>query len=314
MNDRLSFIRRLLPNDVTQKLGRQILKIEKNSPHILFGAGIVGFAGTVILASRATLKVEEVLDAAQKDLKNINEVQSNAELVEKSGYSSEDAIKDRIYVYSRTTIGLVQLYTPTVLVGTFAIACLTKSHAILSERNAALTLAYASLDQAFKEYRKRVSEQLDPEYERDIYFDAQKVEVDIIDPDTNKKETIPSGFKMIGDRAYSRYARFFDQLCPDWNKVPEYNYIFLRAQQNYANDLLHSRGHVFLNEIYDMIGVPRTREGAVVGWVISKNGGDNYIDFGFMDSDNPRARDFVNGREGAILLDFNVDGLIYDKI
>ena len=51
---------------------------------------------------------------------------------------------------------------------------------------------------------------------------------------------------------------------------------------------------------------------AVVGWVLGN--GDNCIDFGIWDSANEKARDFVNGREGAILLDFNVDGVIYDLI
>jgi hypothetical protein len=64
-----------------------------------------------------------------------------------------------------------------------------------------------------------------------------------------------------------------------------------------------------------MLGIDRSKAGSVVGWVITKEGtGDNFIDFGVFDGDNPRARDFVNGREGSILLDFNVDGVIYDKI
>ena len=109
----------------------------------------------------------------------------------------------------------------------------------------------------------------------------------------------------------SVYARFFDEGCEQWSKNPEYNLMFLRSQQNYYNDMLKSRGHVFLNEVYDALGIPRTQAGAVVGWMISDNG-DNFIDFGVFDGDRPRARDFVNGYERSILLDFNVDGVIYD--
>lgn len=312
MNDKLSMIRRVLPNGLTQKVGRQLLTMEKNSPHILFGVGIVGFVGTTVLASKAVLRVDEVLDKAEADLKNINEVVANKELAKKHDYTPDDALKDKFYVYSRTSVSLVKLYWPTFLVGSVSVFCLTRSHGILTQRNAALTVAYAGLDKAFSEYRKRVADQLDPEYERDIYYDAQRFEADIPDPEDPKK-THKVKFKTVGGHAYSQYARFFDELATEWQRTPEYNLIFLRAQQNYANDMLRSRGHVFLNEIYDRLGLPRSREGSVVGWVLGGDG-DNYIDFGFMDGDNPRVRDFVNGREGSILLDFNVDGLIYDKI
>jgi hypothetical protein len=118
----------------------------------------------------------------------------------------------------------------------------------------------------------------------------------------------------VGPAGASIYARFFDPYSPSWSKEPEYNLIFLKCQQNYANDLLASRGHVFLNEVYDMLGIERSQAGAVIGWVLAHDGStDNYINFGIF-ADNDAAIDFVNGREGSILLDFNVDGVIFDKI
>ena len=110
----------------------------------------------------------------------------------------------------------------------------------------------------------------------------------------------------------SPYARFFDETVYEWKPDPLMNKCFLDAQQRYANNLLEARGHIFLNEVYDMLGFQRTREGAVVGWI--KNGdGDGYVDFGIYDG-NERSRAFVNGHETSILLDFNVDGTIWDKI
>lgn len=111
----------------------------------------------------------------------------------------------------------------------------------------------------------------------------------------------------------SQYARFFDEGSPAWSKDSEYNLMFLKQQQQYANDLLKKRGHIFLNEIYDMLGIPRTKAGAVVGWVYDENNpiGDNYVSFGITDERNAN---FVNGYEKSVLLDFNVDGNIWDKI
>jgi hypothetical protein len=313
MSNKLSLARRVLPTGFTQMIGRQSLRLSKNSPHILFGVGVAGFIGTTILASRSTLRVDEILSQTEQKLKNVNELAAKKDLATKYNYDEEEVFKDKLYIYATASVDLTKLYAPAIGAGVLTLFCFTKSHMILTERNTSLMIAYTGLERAFAAYRKRVADQLDPEYERDIYYDAQKTTVEVEDPDDEEKSK-EVGRKTIGGRAYSQHARFFDELCPNWQKTPEYNLIFLRAQQSYANDLLRSRGHVFLNEIYDMLGLDRSREGSVVGWIISKDGTDNYIDFGFMDEDNPRSRDFVNGREGAILLDFNVNGLIWDKI
>jgi hypothetical protein len=90
--------------------------------------------------------------------------------------------------------------------------------------------------------------------------------------------------------------------------------MFLKTQQAYLNDILRIRGHVFLNEVYDALGLERTQAGALVGWISNNVDGDCYIDFGLFDGERPRVRDFVNGNERSILLDFNVDGVIYDLL
>ncbi len=108
------------------------------------------------------------------------------------------------------------------------------------------------------------------------------------------------------------YARFFDETSTQWSKESEYNFTFLRCQQNWFNDLLKMRGYVILNDVYERLGLMPTSAGAVVGWVLDGEG-DSYIDFGIF-RDDERVHDFVNGRENSVLLDFNVDGLIQPKL
>lgn len=287
---------------VTSKAARQILTAQKHSPTLLFGAGIVGFVGTAVLASRATLKMDAVLADAQSKLKGINHL----EHVE---YTEDDRKKDKALVIAQTSIKLVKLYMPAILIGAASITCLTASHSIQVKRNAGLMAAYAALEKGFDQYRKRVVSEFGEDKDREFRYGYEPCEV-VDETEEGVKKSVVHRVKP-GDP--SIYARFFDEFSTSWSSRPEYNLIFLRCQQNYANDMLRARGHVFLNEVYDMLGVDRSSAGSVVGWVVSKDG-DNFIDFGVFDGDNPRARDFVNGREGSILLDFNVDGVIYDKI
>ena len=291
-----------VPEVISRTVARNTLHIQKASPEILLGVGIIGLVGSTVLACRATLKMSEVLDESKSKI-------DQATSLEHRDYSESDRSRDLTLIKYQTGIQIVKLYAPAIIVGGLSIYALTSSHNILSRRNAALTAAYAALEKGFDQYRARVVEKYGEEEDRDLRYGTEKVQ--IVDPDTGKKKTVT----RVGPDDPSIYARFFDPVSPSWSKEPEYNLIFLKCQQNYANDLLLSRGHVFLNEVYDMLGIPRSKAGAVVGWVVSKNGEtDNFVNFGVFDGSEQRARDFVNGREGAILLDFNVDGVIYDRL
>ena len=291
----------LVPKAVSREIARRGLLASKNAPKTLFVAGVAGSIGSTVLACRATLKLSDVLLETQQDLQV-------ARSIEDARYDEKTRQKDVTIIYARSVGKIGRLYAPSVLLGAASIAALTKSHNMLQDRNLALTAAYAAVDRAFQEYRGRVIDEYGEEKDREFRFPTETI--DVYDEESGKTEQV----SVMSDAAeHSMYARFFDQLSPSWSKEPEYNLVFLRCQQNWANDMLKVRGHLFLNEVYDSLGIPRTRAGAVVGWVLKGNG-DGHIDFGFWDPKNDRARDFVNGREGSILLDFNVDGVIWDKI
>jgi hypothetical protein len=293
---------KFVPEVIGRTIARNSLQLQKASPQVLLGVGIAGMVGSTVLACRATLKVDVVLDEAKSKL-------DLAKHLEHADYSEKDRSRDISLIYFQSGVKVVRLYAPAIILGAASIYALRTSHGILTKRNLALTAAYSALEQGFEQYRNRVVEKYGEEEDRNLRYGTQKVE--IVDPETKKKKTVT----RVGPDDPSIYARFFDQYSTSWNKDPEYNLIFLKCQQNYANDLLKSRGHVFLNEVYDMVGVPRSKAGAVVGWLLSPNGEtDNFVNFGVFDGRDQTARDFVNGFEGAILLDFNVDGIIYDKL
>lgn len=281
-------------------LARHALAAKRQSPNLLFGAGVVGMVGSTVLACRSTLKLETVLETAKSDLET-------ARTLEHRDYSEDDRKKDVAIIYVRSAVAVGKLYAPSVLLGVASIAALTKSHAILNDRVAAVSAAYAALDKGFREYRSRVVEKYGEDADRQLRFPREKVK------ETNAETGRDRTVEVVSDGSPSIYARFFDEYSPSWSKEPEYNLVFLKCQQNYANDLLRARGHVFLNEVYDMLGIERSQAGQVVGWVIGPEG-DNFIDFGIFNGENEAIRAFVNGREGAILLDFNVDGIVYDKL
>lgn len=292
-----------IKNVITSTAGRQILISKKHSPAIMFGAGILGSVGTVVLACRATLRVEEILDESDKKRTLINTLVNEK-------YSESDRKKDNLYLTIQTVAQVTKLYAPAVGLGALSIGLLTGSHITLTRRNVATTAAYKAIEESFSRYRDQIREDLGEERELDYYRGVKADEVH----DT-KKGTVEQSKRYInpGGGPTSRYARFFGEDNKNWNPHSEYNLMFLRAQQEFANYLLQSRGHVTLNDVYDALGLERSQEGFVVGWVKNK-GDDGYIDFGIFDSKAmDRFFDYVNGSEG-IWLDFNVDGTIFDKI
>lgn len=299
-----------LSNLVTSKAGRQILKVRKHSPVILFAAGTVGMVATVVLACRATLKMHDILDEHDAEVEGAKKIHDSLK-----EYSDEEGAKDLLKININTGLKIAKIYAPAVGVGIFSIGALTGSHIVLSRRYAGVTAAYVAVSTGFDEYRKRVEEK----YGKDVDLEMRH--------GTELREIVEEGptgpeIRVLKTAKFgkpSMYAKWFDQGSRNFQRDPYYNAIFLSATQKFMNDKLLAQGHVFLNEVYDALDIPRTKEGAVVGWI--KDGhvnskGDGYINFAdaVIHGETQEAREFFNGLNKAVLLDFNVDGIIYDLI
>lgn len=279
---------------------RGLLQISKHSPELLVGAGVVGAIGAAVLAARATLKLESKVDEAQLA---IEDVKNNPDIYENQG-------RALARVYTRNALKITKLYLPAGALMGLSVFAILSAHGIMRRRNVALMAAYNMLDNTFRNYRERVGEEFGAEKELELFTQHTGETA----KDENGKD-LPIDHITASD--ISPYARFFDKLNPHWKPTAIYNMAFLKAQEQYMNDMLYARGHVLLNDVYDALGIDRTSAGAIVGWVLNGDG-DQKVDFGIVDFANSdlgeTRRRFVNGEEHSILLDFNVDGLIYDKI
>ena len=303
-------------NSVSYNAHRIGFKIKKASPEIMVVAGVVGVVTSTVMACKATTKVNDILEETRKQVDDVHNV-LDSDVITEEEYNNDDAKKDLAIIYTQAGVKLIKLYAPSVIVGALSITGILASHKILKKRNVALTAAYATIDRSFKEYRGRVVERFGKELDRELRYNikAQEIEEKTVDKDGNEtveKKTI----SVVDPNMYSDYARIFDNGSMGWTKDPEYNLMFLKLQQNQANDRLRAQGYLFLNDVYDMLGIPRTKAGQIVGWVYDEENpvGDNFVDFGIYDIYNEKACDFVNGRERSIVLDFNVDGNILDMI
>ena len=296
--------------------GKAEFTIKKNSPEILLGAGIVGFVGTVVLACRATCRADEVLEFHRRKIKDIEDAKeiADADPEGEMSYDVEIYRQDKAIRYLKTTGNLAKLYAPTVAVGALSLACILTSRNIMQKRYLGVVAAYNGLSAAFEEYRKRVRDEYGEGLDKHFRYGTTYEELPVYDENgkkTKEKEQVEkTETEMVMPTDDS--CRFFDSSNPNWDKNPTFSMMWLRGQQNILNDILHTRGHVFLNEVYDALGFPHTPQGAVLGWIDGE--GDNCIDFGLYDQNKESVRRFVNGVDNVIMLEFNHDGVIWDKI
>jgi len=281
---------------VTRLAGRAGLVLSKHAPTILTAAGTAGFIGTTILASKATLKVEETISEETALLVKVHEAHEAGKLEDK------DALHDKVILYTRMTTKLAKLYAPALILGAASIISLATGHGIMLKRNASLAAAYAAVDQAFKTYKKKV----ESKFGKDAVIDAL---VSTAEEDLTKNELTMEAIAAVD--GVSPYGVIFDETNNNWSADEDLSMLHLKCQQQYANDILQTRGHIFLNEVYKMLGFPHTPAGAVTGWV--KGNGDDFVDFnifeGTFEGEDEKGRTVTKWA-----LDFNVDGVMYDKI
>ena len=303
-----------LMNNVSRSINRMRFKLKKHSPEILAVTGTIGVVTSAVMACKATTKLGTILEKTKTDMEVIHTAMEHPEYLEPEKYTEDDGKNDIRILYAKTGLNIIKLYAPSVILGGLSITAMLTSNNILRKRNIALAAAYTAVDKGFKEYRSRVVERFGEEMDRELRYNLKSKEIEetVVD-EKGKEKTVKKTVNVVDPSTYSVYARFYDDGCNGWTKNPEDNLYFLKCQENYANDLLKTRGHLFLNEVYDMLGIPRTQAGQIVGWVYDEKNpvGDNFVDFGILDLYDEKKREFVNGYERTILLDFNVDGEIF---
>lgn len=304
---------------VSRSLYKVGFKLKKHSPEILIVTGVIGIVTSTVMACKATTKVNDIVDETKDVVDKIHDaVENKKHTSDGEEYTQEVANKDLTIVYAQTGLKFVKLYGPAVAIGIASIGCIVGSNHILRKRNIALAAALTAMETSFKEYRGRLIDRFGKDLDRELRFGikAKEVEEKVVD-EKGKETTVTKTVEVVDPNAiHSIYSVVFCEGNSGWTRNAELNKVFLIQQQNYANDKLKLNGVLTLNEVYDMIGAPRTAYGQIAGWVYTDDSsiGDNFVDFGIFDVNNEKACDFVNGYEKSIILDFNCIGNILEYI
>ena len=263
--------------EIKKMINKVKFNVVKHSPEILMGIGIAGVVTSTVLACRSTLKVKDILEDKETNMNNVKEVLAEG----REDYTEEDARKDKTIIMTTTAIRIMKLYAPSVIIGAGSIACLLESHNVMRNRNAGLAAALAATTESFKQYRERVTAKYGDEVDKEMRYGIKKEK-----KEKDGKKTKEDIIVGCDEKELSGYARYFNESNINWTDDPQFNMMFLRQNQNWANDKLISQGYLYLNDVYDALGFPKTKAGQVVGWVYDpKNNerGDNYVDFGIYD-------------------------------
>lgn len=289
-------------------------KAQKHSPEILIAVGAVSIVTGTVQACKATLKMQDVLETTSDNLEKIHGLEDGTlKVKEGETYTEEDARKDKTTVYIQTAVKAVKLYAPSIVLIGGGLGCMIGSHIIMRRRYGAAVAAYSAVTTAFNEYKARVKERFGEQTQYELEHGVKAEEVETTDENGNKKkETV-----YVTDKTIKHpYSVIFDESNPNWERDSGYNLIFIKNVEDAANRKLRKKGYLFLNDVYDMLGVSNTYIGQFAGWVWDPADPsiDSRVDFGLYDDYNPQKVAFLQGDEYSVVLDFNCDGNIIDKI
>lgn len=309
----------------TSPLGR---KVVMNAPKILFGIGVASTVGAVGASIVGGIKAADVIDEAHEKIEEIHETPYE------EGHSDKAESKELLKVYAKTGGEMIKIFWPTIVLTTVAIGCFTKSTIILNQRNAALVAAYNGLDKAFKLYRGRVIDAEGEEKDREYYLGAYETtkEIERVDEETGEitKETVTYEELPWEDMNGDPYTIILDDRSAIWSRNPDSTLHNLKMVQELAEHKLRTQGSLFLNEVREMLDVPRTKSGAALGWVLEEDKEkcrtSNYIDLGvfyknvangtYVDKYDRGYRtkvdEILDGGANPIVLHVNPDGIVYD--
>lgn len=264
-----------------------LLQTEKIAPDMAVGAGIVlnGYA---------------VFEAAKAGIKNAN-------LIKKKYKNKKDYIKIAKSFAMPVTLSLA---------GSAMIGC-----GFIEEKKRYLGASATAimLGNALREYRRRVVEEEGHEKDHHYMYGSEyEEEVTETRDENGKKVKNKTTVENIKGEVpgMSPYSYYWGQYVSDgkgglclnerWDANENFNLTYLSIAQSTWNDILHKRGHVLLNEVLDDIGLHMSQIAGHAGWL--SHNGKNFIDFGLYHNERKNIKTLLNGKEGTLVLDFNVEG------
>lgn len=300
--------------------GNGLLLAKAHAPEILVGTGVAGFGLTVYGACKATVRAQEILDEKETKLNLIQEQQNRGDItaIAAANFAENEKKKARN--------GLIRAYVPVATTGVASVILVLGGYRMINGRLVATAAAYKTLEAGFDRYRNNVRGEFGEETDwrmlnsikpEDMEKAIEEREINRAIEADNKRKKLHH--KKKRDSYQEIYSKIFDQYSDRWRRswTPDQVFQYLRQKQREANDMLAIRKHIFLNEVYDLLGLERTEEGAVVGWIITKNNPDSFVDFGIDNMPEGKLREILSATRNEdiqIRLHFNPDGLIYNMI
>lgn len=296
-----------MKNSIKMSIKRLSFNIRRHAPEIMVGIGVVGTVVGTVEACKATRKLDGIIEDHKEQIEDIRDDFNHYSQDEIKEDLHEEERKERLKVTLDTGLKVVKLYAPSALLIGSSLGLVLSGHNVLNKRHEALISAYSTLSTCFKEYRERVIERYGQDADIELKYGCKVV----TNKETGKKEVILDDTSAFDK---SDYCEFYDESCFGWMNDAEYNLDRLRKIEAWANNVLQSRGYIFLHEVKNALGMHEKKKDHVVGWIYrpSDTNRDSYISFGIYDINNQAKREFVNGIEKRVLLDFNVDGNILD--
>lgn len=296
------------------------LFFKAHAPEILVGTGVVGFGLTVVGACKATSKAHDILEAKEEAL-NDNDLAFQDNII------SEKDHEDNIRQINRNSKWmLVKAYTPTATGLVVSVILVLGGYRMINGRLVKTAAAYKILEDGFGRYRENVRDEFGEDADWRMLNTIRPERLEAAEKEREANREIEADKKRKKKNYEKRrtahqevYSKFFDQYSDRWRRswTPDQVWDYLRQKQREANDMLRIRKHIFLNEVYDLLGLDRTEEGAVVGWILTKKNPNSFVDFGLKSMPEEERRRFLSAERNEdikIWLHFNPDGLIYNMI
>lgn len=297
---------------ITTAFHTGIARISKHAPTILSVTASAGVIATGYLAWHAGTRFEDV---EGRDWERRKECIRNADNIPDEDVPNMERKLRILFI-----LDTARTVAPAAIVGAATITMIYFSNSISKKRLAAVGAAYTALQTAFDGYKKTMVDALGKETVEKITrpklpnYDKTTEEILSSDNKSDAAAVADSVIASISD--LSPYARIITEESSNcWDTSEDYTSENLAAVQLWANRRLERKGHLFLNEVFDQLGLSRTREGAVVGWIKNSEVGDSYVSFGDFDANTYRVpSDDYSRVDTNFIVDFNVDGMIWDKI